>query len=214
MGRAGSPAPIGRDSGAVRKRLRDSMLDLVCELGCRNVTVEAICADAGVGVGEFARIFGSKEDAFVQIFDEEALRFTAALRAGCEGGASWRDGMRIAAYAGARWLRDHPREARFCILETLTAGEIVQLRREATLRELAGYIDQGRQLLERPDSVSPSFAVAIVGAISEILIRRLGEGRELAEVVDLVPEVMFIAIRPYVDGEDAFEELSIPAMPE
>jgi hypothetical protein len=69
-------------------------------------------------------------------------------------------------------------------------------------------------LLENPDSVSPAFAVAIVGAISEILVRRLSEGRELSEVVDLVPEVMYIAVRPYVDGDKALEELSIPALPE
>jgi AcrR family transcriptional regulator len=190
------------------------MLDLVCELGYRKVTVAAICADAGVPVGEFGRIFGSKEDAFVQIFEEEADRFSEAMRVACRREITWRDGLRAAAYVGARWLRDHPREARFCILEALSGGEPVQLRRETTLRELARYIDMGRQLLDDPDSVSPAFAAAIVGAISEMLVRRLAESRDLAEAVDLVPEVMYIAIRPYVDGAKALEELSIPALPE
>lgn len=213
MSRAGSPAPTGRDAD-VWALLRGSMLDLVCEHGYRSVTVEAVCADAGVGVDWFQRVFPGKEEAFVRLFDEEADRFITAMRVGCEREASWRDGMRAAAYAGARWLRDHPREARFCILETLSAGEALQLRRETTLRKLAQHVDQGRQLLENPNSVSPAFAGAIVGAISEILVRRMAEGRELAEAVDLVPEVMYIAIRPYVDGQEALEELSIPAVPE
>jgi AcrR family transcriptional regulator len=213
MSRAGSPAPAGRDA-EVWALLRGSMLDLVCEHGYRSVTVEAICADAGVGVDWFERVFPGKQEAFVRLFDEEADRFIAAMRVDCEREASWRDGMRAAAYTGARWLRDHPKEARFCILETLSAGEALQLRREATLRKLAQHVDRGRQLLENPNAVSPAFAGAIVGAISEILVRRLAEGRELAEVVDLVPEVMYIAIRPYVDGEEALEELSIPAVPE
>ena len=190
------------------------MLDLVCELGYRPVTVEAVCARAGAEVGRFERIFGSKEGAFVQIFDEESDRFIAAMRVGCSQVKGWRDGLRVATYTGARWLRDHPREARFCILEALSAGEAVQLRREATLQRLADHVDEGRQLLENPDAVSSVFAKAIVGAISGILVRRLSEGSELAEAVDLVPEVMYIAIRPYVDGDEALEELSIPAVPE
>jgi len=213
MARAGSPAPTGRDAD-IRARLCDSMLDLVCDLGYRAVTVEDVCADAGVGVDEFERICGDKEGAFIQVFDEAADRFTEAMQVGCEREASWRDGMRAAAYAGARWLRDHPREARFCVLEALSAGEAVQLRRETTLRRLAEHVDRGRRLLEDPSSVSPAFASAIVGAISEILVRRLSEGRSLADVVDLVPEVMYIAIRPYVEGEDALQELSIPVVPE
>jgi AcrR family transcriptional regulator len=104
MPRAGGPAPAERDGG-VRARLRESMLDLVCELGYRAVTVDAIRIRAGADEGEFERIFGSKESAFVQIFEEEYDRFVAAMRVGCEAEQGWRDGLRAAAYAGARWLR-------------------------------------------------------------------------------------------------------------
>lgn len=213
MSRAASPAPAGRDA-ELRARLREAMLDLVCELGYRSVTNEEICARAGTGMADFGRIFGGKEDAAIQIFAEESDRFTAAMRVECEREGSWREGLRAAAYAGARWLRDHPRETRFCVLESLSAGEGLQLRREQTLQALAEHVDRGRQLLADPTSVSPAFAGAIVGAISEMLVRRLAEGKELAEAVDLVPEVMYIAIRPYVDGEEALQELSIPAVPE
>jgi len=190
------------------------MLDLVAGRGYSATTVDAICDRAGAGVGEFARVFGSKEDAFVQIYLEEVELFLAVAASACEIEEGWRDGLRAGAYAGARWIRDHPREARFCILEVLGAGEAAGLQREHLLRTLAAYLDRGRKQLDRDRFVSPAFAEAIVGAISEMLVRRLAGGGDLADLVDLVPELMYIAVRPYVDGEEALEELTRPAVPE
>ncbi len=213
MARAGAPTPAERDAD-LRAHLREATLDVVCERGYRSTTVAVICNRAEAGVDEFERIFGSKEDALVQIYREEAGMFLAVANSACELEENWRDGLRAGAYAGARWLRDHPREARFCILEVLGAGEAAQLQREHLMRTLAVYFDRGRKQLDRDRHVSPTFAAAIVGAISEMLIRRLVEGGDLSDVVDLVPELMYIAVRPFVDGDEAMEELRLPAVPE
>jgi AcrR family transcriptional regulator len=212
MTRAGSPAPRERDL-EVKARLREAMLGLVCELSYRSTTIEAICARAGVGEEDFARVYGSKEGAFLEIYAEEAARFIAVTQRAYDGEEGWRDALRAAAYAGAHWVQSHPRESRFCVLEVLRAGETARLRRERTLRHFIDLVDRGRQELDDPDSVSPLFAAAIVGAIAEMLIRRLAEGEEPSRAEDLVPELMYVAVRPYTDREEAEKELLLPPPP-
>lgn len=213
MDRGGAP-PAAEGDADLGARLREAMLDVVCESGYRATSVEAVCRRAGTGAEAFERAFGSKEDAFVRIYLEEVELFLEVATDACEREQGWRDGLRAGAYAAARYLRDHPREARFCILEILVAGEAAQLQRERVLRTLAAYLDRGRGQLDRDHYVSPAFAAAIVGAISEMLVRRLAEGGDLSDLVDLVPELMYIAVRPYVDGDEAMEELTLPAVPE
>ena len=213
MAEAGAPTPAA-DDRELRGRLREAMLEVVCEYGYRSTTVAAICGRAGTGAAEFGRLFGDKEAAFVQIYLEEVERFLDVSVAACDSEEGWRDGLRAGAYAGARWLRDHPREARFCILEVLGAGEVAQLQREKFMRTLIARLDSGRMRLDRDEFVSPAFSAAIVGAISEMLVRRLAQGTGLSDIVDLVPELMYIAVRPYVDADEAFEELSHPAIPD
>lgn len=213
MCRAGAPPPAERDAH-LSARLREAMIDVVCERGYRAATVEFVCDRAGTNAADFERVFGSKEDAFVQIYREEAELFLSVAIVACEAEEGWRDGLRAGAYAGARYLRDHPREARFCILEVLSAGEAAQLQRENLMRTFIDFLDRGRGQLARDRYVSPAFAAAIVGAISQMLIRRLAEGQDLSDLVDLVPELMYIAVRPYVDGDEALEELTHPAIPE
>lgn len=212
MARAGSPAPAERDA-EVKARLREALLDLACRESCERTSIEAVCARAGVGTADFRRAYGDMEAAFVAIFSEEAERFVAVVQRAFDAEQAWRDSLRAAAYAGARWIQEHPRQSRFCVLEVLSAGETARLRREQTMRHFIGLVDRGRYELEDPDSVPPSFAAAIVGALAEMLIRRIVEGEDLSRVEDAVPELMYIAVRPYVEKAEAERELSLPPPP-
>ncbi|MDX6634335.1 MAG: hypothetical protein QOF06_538 [Solirubrobacterales bacterium] len=212
MTRAGSPAPAERDA-EVKARLRGAMLDLVCERGYRNTAIDAICARAGCEPGDFKRFYGNKEEAFLEIYAEESERFIAVTQRAYDAANCWRGGLRATAYAGARWIQSHPQESRFCILEVLSAGETARLHRERTLRHFIDLVDRGRFELEEPASVSPTFAAAIVGAIAEILIRRIVDGVDLSRAEDIVPQLMYMAVRPYTDTAEAEKELSIPPPP-
>lgn len=212
MARAGSPAPAERGA-EVKARLREAMLDLVCERGYPSTTIEAISAGAEVAAEDFELVYGSREEAFLEIFGEESARFVAVTERAFEGERAWRDGLRAAAYAAARWIQSHPRESRFCILEVLSAGETARLHRERTLQHFVGLVDRGRRELDDPDSVSPYFAAAIVGAFAEMLVRRIVDGEDPSSAENLVPELMYIAVRPYVDSGEAEKELTIPPPP-
>ncbi|HXS47910.1 MAG TPA: helix-turn-helix domain-containing protein, partial [Solirubrobacterales bacterium] len=138
---AARPDSNGRSELALeRERIREAMLDLVTEQGYAATSVGQVLERAGVGRAKFNRLFSSKEDCFLQIYEEAAERFNRHVFGAFESEEEWRDGLRAAAYAAARWIRDHPRETRYGTVEMMAAGEFAQAHREVTLRRFTEMI--------------------------------------------------------------------------
>jgi AcrR family transcriptional regulator len=208
----------GADFSPERQRLHRAVVDLLDDRDYEAITVELILDRAAVDRAEFDRHFDDLEDAAIQTYDAIAagveLRVLGAFER--EGGwrrGTWRDGLRAAAYEIMRFFRDNPRDGRFGAYELLKASEMARVRREATLHDYAAIIDAGRRELDDPDSVSPAAAEAVMGSIIGAIVKRIPtEGLDNAP--DWVPELMYIAVRPYLGHEIAREELSIPPPPE
>lgn len=203
----------GPAATTARERIGEAMLDLVTSCGYGATTIDSVLDRAGVDRAEFDRLFEGKEDCFLQLYEEMTARFNRCVFAAYEVDALWCDRLRAAAYAAARWIRDHPRETRYGTLEMLAAGEVAQAHREATLRRCVAMVDDGRQELDDPDSISPAVAEGTLGAIAETLMKNLQRGTG-ARGEELVPELMYLAVRPYLGHEAAREELTIPPPPE
>jgi AcrR family transcriptional regulator len=197
-----------------RERIREAVLDLVLEHGIDGTSVEMITDRAGVDGAAFEREFGSRENCFLEIYRESNERFVCEVDAAFEGGGTWPDSLRAAAYVGARFLRDRPREVRFNVLQVFRAGEMAMAERDRYHQDLVDLVDAGRQELDDPDSVPRAVAEGVVGAIVETMVKRVGEDGSAANAESAVPELMYIAVRPYLGHEAALEELSIPAPPE
>jgi AcrR family transcriptional regulator len=206
---AGARRNGGPEPGAERERIAEAMLELIAERGYSATTVNQVLERAGVGRAAFKRHFTAKRDCFLQVYEEMSERFGEQVFAAVEGEEEWRDGLRAAAYAAARWIGEHPREARYWVLEMVAAGEFAQARREETLRRFVDLIDSGRELLDRPDSVSRAMAVGVVGGIVGMLTKNLRRGVRVRPE-EMVPDLMFMAVRPYLGPAAALEELRIP----
>lgn len=199
---------------ALGLRVREATIDLVVELGPEGATLERILERAGVERADFERRFESVEDCLLRAYWEYTDEFTARLRAAFDRESSWRDSLRAAAYAAAHYVRDNPRIVRFGTVQLLQAGPMAQAQRERHLHQMVDLIDAGRQELDDPDSVGRGVAEAAFGAIYELLIRETATGKGTRSAVDFVPELMYVAVRPYLGDEVAREELTIPPPPE
>lgn len=211
MARSGSSQPAAEPPPRPPppERLHRAIVDLVDEHGYEQTTVEMIVERAGVGRAEFDRYFAGKEDACIQTYDRIAAGVQRRVFGAYEAEGNWREGLRAAGYEITRFFRDNPREGRFGAYEVMKATDLAQARRESTLQLYAGMIDAGRQELDDPDSVSRSTAEAVMGSIIGVLVKRIpSEG--LDHALDWVPELMYIAVRPYLGPEAAQEELGIP----
>ncbi len=205
--------PFAPSVSPQRARLREAMIELVLERGVDAVDVDALCREADIELAAFEREFADLQDCALQVFLANIAEFDRVVRGAAPEGP-WRDRLRASAYAAAHYVRDRPRSTRFDMTTILELGSLAQAHRDRYVSHLVDLIDEGRLELADPDAVSRSAAEGVFGSIYGLLARELvGEGRtERAE--EVVPQLMYLAVRPYLGEEAAREELSIPAPPE
>jgi len=205
------PADIER-SGTDRL-LREAMVDMACDVGCGRLTPTLVCESADLPLVDFERAFSSIDEAVALVFEEQIGQLLERCQAAYDAETAWVDGLRALGIELARWVHVHPSEARFTFVESLSAGDEVALQREASVARLVKLVDRGRELLDAPARLPQGFAVAAVGAVMELLVRRLRKREPIsaAELERAIPELMFFVIRPYVTAAQAVSELDRPA---
>lgn len=192
-----------------RAAYMQAMVDLSFERGYDDVTVEEIADRAGGSAEDFESAFGSKDDCARILVEEGAVENMRLVRGAFDAEESWPDSLRAAAYAHARWLVENPQIAHFGVSELLRAGEMANVLRERIINSYLEMLEAGREVAKDPDSVPASTAESIVGAIAELMARN-GERSEPRDPVAAVPEMMYLAVRPYLGEEAAHRELTIP----
>jgi AcrR family transcriptional regulator len=187
----------------------EAMLDLAFEHGYDGVTVEEIAARAGGDTDDFARHFPSKQDCAVAILEEIAENNLRAVRGAFDREERWPDSLRAAAYAHVRWILENPKKMHFGLLETLWAGEMTSALRDNLFRSYTEMIDAGRAVAPDPDAIPAYTAEGAVGSITQVVVRNMGKpgGGDLASQV---PEMMYLAVRPYLGEKVARRELTLP----
>lgn len=207
-------APLWRnpDPDPVREALREAMLDLVAKRGFRDVHEWDVAQRAGLRPHEFRNHFRSADDCYRQILADNCDAVFAVVLDAFQSRATWRDGVRDAAYAVARLIRAFPREFRFAFTDD--AGDLAQAIRDAFLQRLVDLVDEGRRELDDPGSVSRALAEGVLGSIVEratLALRDTSPGADPPEIEAFVPEFMYVAVSAYIGNEEALEELTMPA---
>jgi AcrR family transcriptional regulator len=197
-----------------RARLRRATIDLVVERGLGEVEVDAICRRAGVEPAGVESEFDGIADLTLRIYLANIAEFDRTVFAAADPADPWRGRLRTTAYAASRYVRDRPRSTRFDMIAMLGGGDLVQAHRDRYVRRIIDLIDEGRQEAADPQQLSPALAEAIFGSIYQLLARELvGAGRG-SDPEQVVPQLMYLAVRLYLGDEAAREELTIPAPPE
>jgi AcrR family transcriptional regulator len=191
------------------ERIREAVVELVLERGGA-VTVEEIVQLAGCDRAAFDRHFDGLDDCVLKTYLAHTEEFTAIVRAAFDAEESWRDSLRAAAYAAAWHIRDNPRNVRFGTLQLFQAGPMAQAIRESQLHLMVDLIDAGRAELDDPESASRGTAEVVFGSLYELVINEVQRKGGTKSAADFVPQMMYIAVRPYLGHEAAREELTIP----
>ena len=184
------------------------------ESGYEAASVEAILARSGCNRSAFDRHFPDLRTAVIATYWDHTEVFNERLRVAYERGTDWRSSLRFAAYAAAYYIRDHPKVVRFGTLILFQAGAMAQAERERHLAQMVDLIDAGRGELDDPTSFGRGVAEGVFGSTYELIIRAQQNGSGTRSAVEMVPELMYIAVRPYLGREAAREELIIPPYPD
>lgn len=187
----------------------EAMLDLVFERGYDSVTIEAVADRAGGDLAELQEYFASKQDCAVAVLEDLAEDNLRIVRGAFDRQERWPDSLRAAAYAHVRWILDNPKKMHFGLLETLWAGEMTSALRDSLFRAYIEMVDAGREVARDPEAVPAYTAEGVVGSITQVVVRNMGKPGG-ADLFSQVPELMYLAVLPYLGEEVARKELKLP----
>jgi AcrR family transcriptional regulator len=190
-----------------------ALIAVIAERGYANATITEIVSRAGIERAEFDRLFDGKEDAAVRVFESYGEEYQRRALRAYRSEAIWPDSLRAAAYVAARWILEYPEATRFGMVNAMEAGEALRLRRESVFRWSAALIEEGRKVAADPSAVPAGAALMAAGAVAEILNRQV-QGTIEADPIEMVPQLMYGAVRPYLGEAAARRELSIPPPPD
>ncbi len=201
-GRYPEPADPARD------RIAAAVIALVGSCGFTETSVEMVCEEAKTRRSHFDRCFAGKEDCFLTVHDEVAEEFCDRVLAAHAGASSWHDRVWAAGWAAMRFFHEDAIRARFLVVEVNGSGGGAQFRRDIVLQRLADILDGGREQLEKPDSVSRCTAEIVAGAIYGTVLARIESG-SIERGEDFLPELVYMAVMPYLGSRAAEEELLV-----
>lgn len=196
--------------GDDRARIRQALIDLCWERGFASLTLPDLLARAEVDEPAFHRHFADLEDCFFQVYRGELERFRLEKTAASIGFIAWRDRLRATAYALYRFLAADERLRWITTVEIRSASERTLLMIGAEFEALFDLIDEGRG--ERPGgaALTRSTAETIGGGIFSQIYSTVGLKGAMPVESEIVPELMYTAVLPYLGEEAAREELTAP----
>jgi AcrR family transcriptional regulator len=195
-----------------RERIAAAMVDLCFEHGYRQTTPEMLFDRAEVDRAGFRRHFADLEDCFCEVYKEMRDDLMGRVAAAVEYEATWRDGLRATAYTMVDWTAEDEKRTKFTVIEVRSAGERALILMGQAFEELFDLIDRGRDERQLPGEISRATAEAIGGTIFNQMYAAYEDG-SIDAVRAKVPEMMYMAVRPYLGDEAAAEELREPPRP-
>lgn len=193
-----------------RSRLLAASIAVAGEHGYAGMTVSAVIAGARVSRKTFYEFFADREACFLEAFDillEDSLAgFRAAYE---EGGAQWPQRLRSGLATALEALAAHPAEARVGFVEVFAAGPRALSRRDEAMRAFMEFVQPGFAAAPDALDVPPLAAEAVVGAIYEVIYTRVLHGR-VGELPDLLPQLLFVALTPFLGAEAAGAHAAAP----
>ncbi len=97
----------------------------------------------------------------------------------------------------------------FLVVEVRTAGEQALLLFGAEINAMVDLIDEGRAVAADPEELTRATAEQITGGFFNQLYALFSQGK-LPPEEEIIPQLMYTAVLPYLGEEAAQRELTIP----
>jgi AcrR family transcriptional regulator len=214
----GSEGPVeaGRPAATdalERDRIRRALIDLCFERGFPSLALEDLLERADVDLAAFHRHFKDLPDCFYEVYLAELEGFRArALRARADA-SSWRERVRVTAYALYRFLGSDPKLRKLTTADVRSGGERVQSLVGEEIEALFDLIDEGRREPAAPASLTRATAEQVGGGIFNQLYLVGARRAAMAPEEQIIPQLMYSVVLPYLGVAAASEELEIPPPP-
>jgi AcrR family transcriptional regulator len=188
-----------------RDRLLDAAVDVVAEKGYGATTVADLTKEAGVSRTTFYELFEDKEACFLAAYDAAADVLARRVAAAFETQEAWPDRVRAGLIVLLESLAGEPQIARLALVDVGSAGPRAQRRYRAALQRMTPFFDEGRDFAPGGRRLPANTSRMVIGAVTGLVADEIEAGRA-QRLPDLLPEILFATLVPYLGPAVAAEE--------
>lgn len=201
-GRAALPAAAV--AGAQRLRAIAAVAHLAQEKGYDSTTVADIVATAGIGREAFYEHFRGKEDAFLTAQSYALETSLSMASAEFFGAGSWQERVWNAALPMLEFISSVPDLTALDFIESYAAGPESIRRSFESRMAYTLFLEEGYRQRPEAEGLPRLSSELIAGAILEPM-RRLTVAHRVGEIKLLAPQVVYVALAPFIGPEEALE---------
>jgi AcrR family transcriptional regulator len=182
------------------------MLEAVGDAGYDRTSVRTVLDRTGLYRQAFYDDFASKQDCYLQAYDDALGRIETGMLAAASQHEVWRDQLRAGLGALLDFIDSDPLAARALIVEVHPAGEEAVAKHTAALARSHAFLDRARESPEATEAAPAITSEAIASGVHVVLHSRLAAG-DRGGFHLLLSELMYIAVLPYFGGAAARAEM-------
>ncbi len=184
-----------------RARILDAVTNLVASESYGSLKVEEIAERAAVSLVAFYEHYADKEDAFLVAYEIGHGKALASVERAYAAQEDWRLAIRAGIAALFGFLATEPAFAHIALLDAMIATPRTAERAHYGVGAFARLLVPAR---EQTSGQTPAEVTieAIAGGLFELGLQYVLAGR-IAELPELVPTATYIALAPFVGGEEA-----------
>jgi AcrR family transcriptional regulator len=188
-----------------RQLILEAMVRVVGRKGYKGTAVADVIEQANVSRTTFYKHFEDKHECFLAAYDLMVERVFDEVIANCDARQSWLERMRIGLTTLVEMFALDPELARTAIVEVAAAGSDARQRHWDAVTRFTQFLKDGENLSggrELPDNI----ALMAAGAVSGLIFDELLTGRA-ERLPDLLPDLLFAMLVPYIGPAAATEEM-------
>jgi AcrR family transcriptional regulator len=184
-----------------RARILDATTNLTARDGYASLKVEEIAEQAAVSLVAFYEHFADKEDAFLVAYEVGYGKGLAVVERAFATESDWRLAVRAGIEALFGFLASEPAFAHIALIDALIATRHTAERSTESVGALARMLIPG---IEQTRGFVPEAITieAIAGGLFDLCLHYALAGR-IRELPELIPSATYIALAPFLGGEDA-----------
>jgi AcrR family transcriptional regulator len=190
-----------------RARMLNSAAAVVSEHGYGQMSVARVTARARVSRRTFYDVFEDREDCFLALFEDALARVGECVVGAYGGEGVWREQVRAGLGALLEFLDERPRVASLLVVDALSAGPRVLVRRAEVLAGLGVVLDRDGSGSRGGRGLAEITGEGVVGAVFSVIHTRLLAKSRRGALVGLLNPLVSMVVLPYLGSAAAQREL-------
>jgi len=189
-----------------REALSEAVLMELAEMDYADFSLLEALKRAGLGMAEFEAEFSSLDECLFAEYDRLTSDLVSHSGAACGAEAEWPTRVRVGLSALLEELAARPRAAQVLIRKFPTIRPAAYERYARFLSDLAALLSDGRRYSGLEDDLPAEVELLAVGAAESLIFTQV-DGGHAERLPEMLPEILFSILVPFIGPDRAADEM-------